>query len=654
MDPINYMSQSSQQLSPRSDPVHGHGAWLAQTHHSMGGPWPPPNPHYLPSPQPSRGLPGLDPFHVGMQGTLPHPDRSLRTPTTMPLPNTLLGLASLSQNQTWIPAAPPYPGGPASAGTAGHGLPPVGFIARMGGSEPEGGRPPGSGPLSADEHRGFVDVLSGTNPVPTAPMQQRLQTTASRDEVAAANASAGAVQGATPEARLPLQFNPGGHQRPLIANGSSASATQVVNHQYQHQALPQPQPHHPPRQRLHNRQHHSLPFDQTTPPRRATAHGSSSPTTPPSPNTPRPHHSGRATFLATSLSTPRNSSALPSPVSDRRRQGYSRARRYMSSRHAAASDPVQNLTDFVEMADHSRQALSESSSSGLSRGGNNPMFDDAASVRQAQLARGAEVKLIASRAALRTLQSVDKNDLPKSEQVCVICYNEYNEMSPEGVSEAPLRLPRCKHVFGDHCIKKWFEESDSCPYCRDKLPSEPKNSQGTARAFMNLMRLRGLQPSELEENLYRRALSGSVADAEFGEYVHSMRPQAFVHERRSPPDDATGQDQRRTRRRRRSPSPHGALEGVAGNNVTEAPAHSPEAVVDLGGDEDSTPSVAYMRHIMVLMGEDAVQSLNGVRRQGSSTTGGDAAGGHQGHAGVPPFTAFHNPGVWSSSQRRRW
>lgn len=43
-------------------------------------------------------------------------------------------------------------------------------------------------------------------------------------------------------------------------------------------------------------------------------------------------------------------------------------------------------------------------------------WDDAASVRQAQLARGAEVKLIASRAALRTLQSVEKDDLPKSEQ----------------------------------------------------------------------------------------------------------------------------------------------------------------------------------------------------------------------------------------------
>ena len=78
--------------------------------------------------------------------------------------------------------------------------------------------------------------------------------------------------------------------------------------------------------------------------------------------------------------------------------------------------------------------------------------------------------------------------------MCVICYNDFGVESPEGINEAPLRLPRCKHVFGDHCIKKWFEDSDSCPYCRDKLPSEPKHSQshGSARAFMNMMRMRGL------------------------------------------------------------------------------------------------------------------------------------------------------------------
>lgn len=44
--------------------------------------------------------------------------------------------------------------------------------------------------------------------------------------------------------------------------------------------------------------------------------------------------------------------------------------------------------------------------------------------------------------------------------------------NPDGVLENPIRLPKCKHIFGEKCIKKWFQDSDTCPYCRDKLPSE--------------------------------------------------------------------------------------------------------------------------------------------------------------------------------------
>lgn len=55
---------------------------------------------------------------------------------------------------------------------------------------------------------------------------------------------------------------------------------------------------------------------------------------------------------------------------------------------------------------------------------------------------------------------------------CVICYNDFGIASPEGAVETPLRLPKCKHVFGNQCIRKWLEESYSCPYCRDQLDSE--------------------------------------------------------------------------------------------------------------------------------------------------------------------------------------
>lgn len=59
---------------------------------------------------------------------------------------------------------------------------------------------------------------------------------------------------------------------------------------------------------------------------------------------------------------------------------------------------------------------------------------------------------------------------------CIICYNEFGIKNPDGNIESAVRLPKCKHVFGDHCLKHWLKDSDSCPYCRDKLPSEPKKS----------------------------------------------------------------------------------------------------------------------------------------------------------------------------------
>ncbi|XP_044724796.1 ring finger domain-containing protein [Hirsutella rhossiliensis] len=176
-------------------------------------------------------------------------------------------------------------------------------------------------------------------------------------------------------------------------------------------------------------------------------------------------------------------------------------------------------------------------------------------MRQLQLARGAAAsKMVASRAALQSLQSVNVNDLSHNEKMCVICYNDYGVESPEGINEAPLRLPKCKHVFGEHCIKKWFEDSDSCPYCRDKLPSEPKPNHGSARTFLNMMRLRGypLPTGSIPEHLLSRIMGNSVGDDDF---INAMARQGRAVERRSPPDDATGEDQRRTRQRRGSPTP---------------------------------------------------------------------------------------------------
>ncbi|KAK7970800.1 hypothetical protein PG988_009873 [Apiospora saccharicola] len=111
-------------------------------------------------------------------------------------------------------------------------------------------------------------------------------------------------------------------------------------------------------------------------------------------------------------------------------------------------------------------------------------------IRAQQLLRGTVPgKRVASKSAIASLQSVEVSELTESEKTCIICYNEFGIENPEGVNEAPLRLPKCKHIFGDHCIKKWFEESDSCPYCRDKVPSEPQFQHNHPRSHQAMMHL---------------------------------------------------------------------------------------------------------------------------------------------------------------------
>ncbi|SZF03023.1 unnamed protein product [Blumeria hordei] len=84
----------------------------------------------------------------------------------------------------------------------------------------------------------------------------------------------------------------------------------------------------------------------------------------------------------------------------------------------------------------------------------------------------AACKRVPSKETIASLEIVKLDNLKGTDRTCIICYNEFGIENPEGQSETPLRLPVCKHLFGDKCIRKWFENSDSCPYCRSKLPSE--------------------------------------------------------------------------------------------------------------------------------------------------------------------------------------
>lgn len=92
--------------------------------------------------------------------------------------------------------------------------------------------------------------------------------------------------------------------------------------------------------------------------------------------------------------------------------------------------------------------------------------------REAANQRAVYEKRIPIRTVIAALETVKLEELEKADCTCIICYNEFGIANPEGITELPLRLPKCKHIFGEKCIKKWLEDSDSCPYCRDKLPSE--------------------------------------------------------------------------------------------------------------------------------------------------------------------------------------
>ncbi|GKT98302.1 unnamed protein product [Fusarium langsethiae] len=220
-----------------------------------------------------------------------------------------------------------------------------------------------------------------------------------------------------------------------------------------------------------------------------------------------------------------------------------------------------------------------------SPGGSDSSQDaDEVFIRQMQIARGSvSTKMVASKITLRSLQSVELEELPEADRSCVICYNDYCVETPEGVKEAPLRLPKCGHVFGDHCIKKWFEDSDSCPYCRDKLHAEPKTqSSSSARAFMNLMRSRGLNapPGMAAQQLPDEVLAHLRAHHTIADHQRNgSPPHAVTASRRSPPGEGVEHHHRRTRARHDNANTHDTLPVPESRNRTVSTETPPQPTV---------------------------------------------------------------------------
>ena len=67
------------------------------------------------------------------------------------------------------------------------------------------------------------------------------------------------------------------------------------------------------------------------------------------------------------------------------------------------------------------------------------------------------------------------NSVPRGDRECVICHSETGTMSrTTGYLELLIRLP-CSHVVGSGCIARWFQEDNSCPFCRQEFfPAQPR------------------------------------------------------------------------------------------------------------------------------------------------------------------------------------
>ncbi|POS86828.1 hypothetical protein EPUL_002737 [Erysiphe pulchra] len=154
----------------------------------------------------------------------------------------------------------------------------------------------------------------------------------------------------------------------------------------------------------------------------------------------------------------------PSEVEPVSLQGPTRLRRRHRSQHSHPEAPNLQIPSNENILRREYGAAFGNSSTG----GNST----ASAIREAVIRRAIFEKRIPSKSVIATLETVRLEELEKNDRSCMICYNEFGLANPEGIIELPLRLPKCKHIFGDKCIKKWFEDSDSCPYCRDKLSSE--------------------------------------------------------------------------------------------------------------------------------------------------------------------------------------
>ncbi|KAJ8061875.1 hypothetical protein OCU04_009666 [Sclerotinia nivalis] len=204
-------------------------------------------------------------------------------------------------------------------------------------------------------------------------------------------------------------------------------------------------------------------------------------------------------------------------------------------------------------------------------------------------------KRMPSKEFLLSLETLNPSDLSEEERSCMICYNEFGVKNPEGVSEQPLRLPKCRHIFGAICIKKWFKENDSCPYCRDKVPSESAAAKIIVRHARQLMRD--------QRDQMRNRLNATARSTEAGHLnpsaLNSQESQSMTSGDRTPPvwsrpSTADTVESRRRVSRGRTGSHRAAHLSTRPNPMTSARLYIPTSPSQL--QNEVSPPQTHLQH----------------------------------------------------------
>ncbi|TGJ80412.1 hypothetical protein E0Z10_g8353 [Xylaria hypoxylon] len=181
-------------------------------------------------------------------------------------------------------------------------------------------------------------------------------------------------------------------------------------------------------------------------------------------------------------------------------------------------------------------------------------------------------KRVASRKALASLQSVSITELPESERTCVICYNDFGVANPEGVNEAPLRLPKSRRSYqgfrfvppyqitAQHLAPGYQGREQGQSRDHDASESESSHQPGQSSATDTTDR-----QSQFPDVPSNRPPSGNRRAENIP--PHGMRLPSWnsSYERRSPPVEY---DRRRRARQRARVSPPSTRPSVFGGPVS--------------------------------------------------------------------------------------